>query len=112
MGSSAEPFALVVRFTVRPGSETAFDELVTSTTAAIRANEPGTLVYACHIVEGAPRDRIFYELYASKAAFEVHEEQGHTRHFLSAREPLLESTRVDFLALKDGKTPVGTTNVR
>jgi len=107
MGSSAEPFALVVRFTVRPGSETAFDELVASTTAAIRANEPGTLVYACHIVEDAPRDRIFYELYASKAAFQAHEEQSHTRHFLSAREPLLESTRVDFLGLKDGKTPVG-----
>lgn len=106
MGSSAEPFALVVRFTVRPGSEAAFDELVASTTAAIRANEPGTLVYACHAVEGAPRDRIFYELYASKSAFHAHEDQDHTRHFLSARGTLLEATRVDFLSLKDGKTPV------
>jgi quinol monooxygenase YgiN len=106
MGSSAEPFALVVRFTVRPGSETAFDELVASTTAAIRANEPGTLVYACHAVEGASRERIFYELYESKAAFQAHEDQEHTRHFLLAREALLESTLVDFLSLKDGKTPV------
>jgi quinol monooxygenase YgiN len=106
MGSSTEPFALVVRFTVRPGSEVAFDELVARTTAAIRVNEPGTLVYACHVVENAPRERIFYELYANKAAFRAHEDQDHTRYFLSAREPLLESTLVDFLALKGGKTPV------
>jgi quinol monooxygenase YgiN len=101
----AHPFALVVRFTVRTGSEAAFDELVAATTAGIRAGEPGTLVYACHRVEGSPRERIFYELYASEGAFQVHENQPHTRHFLAAREPLLESTVVDFLSLADGKTP-------
>ena len=35
----------------------------------------------------------------------MHEAQPHTRHFLAAREPLLESTVVDFLSLADGKTP-------
>lgn len=104
--SDGEPFALVVRFTVRPGSESVFDELVSDTTAGIRAHETGTLVYACHRVEGAPRERIFYELYANRAAFDAHETQPHTRHFLAAREALLESTKVDFLALADGKTPV------
>jgi quinol monooxygenase YgiN len=102
---SEPPFALVVRFTVRPGSETAFDELVSTTAAGILANEPGTLVYACHRVEGSQRERIFYELYASKAAFDAHELQPHTRHFLAAREALLESTVVDFLSLTGGKTP-------
>lgn len=101
----AHPFALVVRFTVRPGSETAFDDLVTATTAGIRASEPGTLIYACHRVENSPRERIFYELYANKAAFHSHESQPHTRHFLVARGPLLESIVVDFLSLVDGKTP-------
>jgi len=100
-----QPFALVVRFTVRPGSETAFDELVSTTAVGIRASEPGTLVYACHCVEGSPRERIFYELYANRAAFQAHETQPHTRHFLTAREPLLESTVVDFLSLVGGKTP-------
>ena len=99
------PFALVVRFTVRPGSEEAFDDLVSTTEVGIRASEPGTLVYACHRVDGAPRERIFYELYANKAAFEAHESQPHTRHFLAARDALLESTAVDFLALTGGKTP-------
>ena len=105
--SDGEPFGLVVRFTVRPGSEAAFDELVRVTTAGIRAHEARTLVYACHRVEGSPRERIFYELYANRAAFEAHEAQAHTRHFLTARESLLESTTVDFLSLADGKTPAG-----
>jgi quinol monooxygenase YgiN len=99
------PFALVVRFTVRPGSEADFDDLIARTTAAIRDREPGTLVYACHRVEGQPRQRIFYELYRDRAAFDMHEQQEHVRHFLAARAALLESTVVDFLTLADGKTP-------
>jgi quinol monooxygenase YgiN len=106
MTQTPAPFALVVRFTVRPGAESAFDELVTTTTAAIREREPGTLVYACHTVTDAPRQRIFYELYRDRAAFDAHEEQPHTRHFLAAREELLEAIEVNFLSLADGKTPV------
>ena len=99
------PFALVVRFTVRPGAESAFDDLVSRTAAAIRESEPGTLVYACHQVTDAPRQRIFYELYRDRAAFDTHENQPHVKHFLQAREALLESTEVDFMTLDDGKTP-------
>jgi quinol monooxygenase YgiN len=89
MTHTPAPFALVVRFTVQPGAENDFDELVTTTTAAIREREPGTLVYACHTVTNAPRQRMFYELYRDRAA----------------REELLEATEVDFLSLADGKTP-------
>jgi quinol monooxygenase YgiN len=106
MTQTPAPFALVVRFTVRPGAEDSFDELVTQTTAAIREREPGTLIYACHHVAEAPRQRIFYELYRDRAAFDAHEEQPHVKHFLTAREELLESTEVDFMTLTDGKTPV------
>jgi quinol monooxygenase YgiN len=105
MTKDTAPFALVVRFTVRPEAEADFDNLIARTTAAIRDREPGTLVYACHRVDGAPRQRIFYELYRDRAAFDEHERQDHVRHFLAAREPLLESHEVDFLTLADGKTP-------
>jgi quinol monooxygenase YgiN len=105
MSEDAKPFALVVRFTVRPGAEAQFDALVTETAAGIRHSEPGTLVYACHRVEGEPRQRIFYELYRDRAAFDAHEQSPHTRRFLDDREPLLESKAVDFLFLADGKTP-------
>jgi quinol monooxygenase YgiN len=107
MPADSAPFALVVRFTVLPGSEEAFDSLTAATTSAIRASEPGTLVYACHRVDQAPQQRIFYELYRDRAAFDAHENQPHVRHFLQAREALLEDVAVDFLTLADGKTPAG-----
>jgi quinol monooxygenase YgiN len=105
MTADTAPFALIVRFTVRPEAEAEFDELIARTTAEIRKREPGTLVYACHRVNGSPRQRIFYELYRDRAAFDEHERQEHVRHFLAAREAYLESTEVDFMALLDGKTP-------
>jgi quinol monooxygenase YgiN len=107
MPEDAEPFAQVVRFTVRPGSEAAFDALVAETAAGIREREPDTLVYACHLVEGQPRQRIFYELYRNRAAFERHESGQHVGRFLAERAALLESTEVVFLELQDGKTPPG-----
>jgi quinol monooxygenase YgiN len=112
MTEDTAPFALVVRFTVRPEAEVEFDDLIARTAAEIRDREPGTLVYACHRVDGAPRQRIFYELYRDRAAFDEHERQEHVRHFLAAREALLESTEVDFMALADGKTPAASQEAR
>jgi quinol monooxygenase YgiN len=106
MSQDATPFALVVRFTVRPGAEAKFDALVAKTAAGIRDHEPGTLVYACHTVQDQPRQRIFYELYQNRAAFDAHEQTPHTRQFLAERGELLEATEVDFLTVADGKTPV------
>src|SRR5690348_17334316 len=106
MSQDATPYALLVRFTVRAGAEAQFDALVAQTAEGIRAAEPGTLVYACHLVDRQPRQRIFYELYRDRAAFEAHEAAEHTRRFLTERDALLESTEVDFLSLTGGKTPV------
>ena len=99
----ATPFALVVRFTVRPEAEAQFDALVAETAAGIREREPGTLVYACHSVRGKPRQRIFYELYRDKAAFEAHGAAPHTRRYLAERDQYLADTVVDYLTLQAGK---------
>jgi quinol monooxygenase YgiN len=105
MSHSATPFAVVVRFTVRHGREAEFDDLVARTAAGVRSHEPRTLIYAWHHVEGAPRDRIFYGLWDDRASMLAHAGQPHMRQFQDAREPLLESTRADYLVLADGKTP-------
>ena len=100
-------FGLFVRFTCKDeAAAEAYDKLVAETLEGIKANEPGTLVYASHTVEGQPLQRIFYELYRDRAAFEAHEAAEHTRRFLTERDALLESTEVDFLSLTGGKTPV------
>ncbi|WP_131742126.1 putative quinol monooxygenase [Actinomadura roseirufa] len=97
-------FGLVVRFTCKDedGAD-AFDQLVAETVSKIKTEEPGTLVYAVHKVDGQPLQRMFYELYRDQAAFDAHEKQPHTRRFLSAREELLASTEVDRLDLQTGK---------
>jgi len=97
-------FGLSVRFTCKDtDSAQEFDKLVAETVTQIRQHEPGTLVYAVHTVEGQPLQRIFYELYRDRAAFDAHEEQPHTRRMLADREQFLASVEVDFLALQVGK---------
>jgi quinol monooxygenase YgiN len=106
MTDDATPFALVVRFTVRPEAEASFDDLTARTARLIRDREPGTLVYATHQVPDSPRVRVFYELYRDREAFGAHEEQDHVRAFLAEREPMLEATEVTFMGLMDGKVPL------
>ena len=97
-------FGLFVRFTCRDeASAEAYDRLVAETIEAIKANEPGTLVYATHREEGQPLQRIFYELYQDRSAFEAHEASPHTRRYLDEREQYLASTEVDWLTLQTGK---------
>ncbi|MEV0891432.1 antibiotic biosynthesis monooxygenase [Promicromonospora sp. NPDC050262] len=99
----AGQFGLSVRFTLKEGAAEAFDALVAETLAGIRASEPGTLVYVNHLVEGQPDQRIFYELYRDRAAFDEHERQPHTRKFLVGREALVDQVEVDWLTAVDGK---------
>ncbi|TLQ38754.1 putative quinol monooxygenase [Streptomyces marianii] len=95
-------FALTVRFTLRDAEAAQqFDELVARTATGIR-EEPGTLVYAVHEPVDEPLVRVFYELYADRAAFQAHEDQAHTKHFLAAREQYLANTEVMFLNELEG----------
>ncbi|MFF9768389.1 putative quinol monooxygenase [Streptomyces sp. NPDC014636] len=100
--------ALCVRFTLREGAGEPFDDLVRETTAAIRAHEPGTLVYACSEVEGAPELRVFFELYADHGAFEEHGRRPHIRHFLAECEKYTERTEIDRLRPYAGQYPAGS----
>ena len=96
-------FALVVRFDLLdPAAAERFDALVTDLLPQIAAAEPGTLSYVVHTVADAPLSRIFYECYTDREAFDEHERQPHTRHFLDSREVGLAATRVEFL------TPTGS----
>jgi len=93
-----------VRFTCKDqASADAYDRLVAETVEQIRAHEPGTLVYAVHTVKDRPLQRIFYELYADKEAFDAHGAAPHTRRYLAERDQYLASTEVDWLTLQAGK---------
>jgi quinol monooxygenase YgiN len=96
-------FGLYVRFTCKDdASAEAFDRLVAETVEGVRANEPGTLIYATHTMAGQPRQRVFYELYRDRAAFDAHEAMPHTRRFHDQREQYLTYTEVEWLTLQAG----------
>jgi quinol monooxygenase YgiN len=97
-------FALVVGFYLRDEvAAEGFDALVAETVPLIRDAEPGTLIYAVHQVKDAPLSRVFYELYASREAFDQHESNDHTKRFLAEREQYLTRFRVEFLGSPIGK---------
>jgi quinol monooxygenase YgiN len=103
MDEMDDTLGLVVRFTLRPGEAEAFDRLVRTTVDEIKTHEPDTLIYACHTVPAEPQQRIFYELYRNRAAFEAHEQQPHVKAFLAQREQYVANLEVDFLALATAK---------
>ncbi|QKV69902.1 antibiotic biosynthesis monooxygenase [Streptomyces harbinensis] len=98
-------FGLVVRFELHDHQAAAagFDDLVARTLPKIKQHEPGTLVYVVHTVPDEPRIRVFYELYADRAAFDAHEQQSHVIAFLSEREQYLSNVEVTFLEATDGQ---------
>ncbi len=101
-------FGLCVRFTCKDqASAELYDRLVAETIEAIKVHEPGTLVYASHLVHGQPLQRLFYELYRDEDAFHVHEAAPHTRRYLDERDQYLASTEVDWLTLQTGKGTSG-----
>jgi quinol monooxygenase YgiN len=77
--------ALVVRFELAPGAESAFDVLMAATCRGVAEREPGTLVYAVTRDAARPSLRTFLEVYVDDAALEAHEAQPHTRRFLESR---------------------------
>ncbi|MFP5069107.1 putative quinol monooxygenase [Pseudonocardia nantongensis] len=97
-------YGLIVRFDlVDENAARKFDALVARTGDGIREREPGTLLYTVNEVEGAPLSRVFYEVYADRAAFETHEETPHVKAFLAEREQYIANTRVEFLQPTSGK---------
>ncbi|WP_089100569.1 putative quinol monooxygenase [Streptomyces hyaluromycini] len=97
-------FGLFVRFTCKDeAAAAAFDDLVARTGEQIRANEPGTVIYTVHRVDGRPLERVFYELYRDKDAFEEHESKDYVQAFLSERNLYLSATEVDRLDFVSGK---------
>jgi quinol monooxygenase YgiN len=91
------PLALVVTHEVTAGHEEAFDALTARALEGIRSLEPGTLAYVVHTSAEHPRRRVFYELYADRAAFEAHETFPHMRTFLDERPAHIDSVEVQFL---------------
>jgi hypothetical protein len=60
-------------------------------------------VYVIHLVPNAPMQRIFYEIYRDRAAFDSHESQPYMMRFVADRRACVLATNVIELTLKYAK---------
>jgi quinol monooxygenase YgiN len=69
--------ALAVTWEAKPGEADAVANVLARMTAAVRASEPGTLLFRPH--RSPDNDHLFflYELFVDQAAFETHQKTPH-----------------------------------
>jgi quinol monooxygenase YgiN len=99
----ARPYGRIQIFTLLDDRFADFDRLAEETAEQVSAGEPDTLVYVIHLVPNAPMQRIFYEIYRDRAAFDSHESQPYMQRFVAERRSLVLATNVIELRLKYAK---------
>src|SRR5690349_3664684 len=99
----ARPYGRIQIFTLLDDRVADFDRLAEEMAERVGTGEPDTLVYAIHLVPNAPLQRIIYEVYRDRAAFDSHESQPYVQRFAAERRSLVLATNVIELRLKYAK---------
>jgi quinol monooxygenase YgiN len=99
----ARPYGRILIFTLLDDRVADFDRLAEETAEHVRTGEPDTLVYVIHLVPNAPMQRIFYEIYRDRVAFDSHESQPYMQRFVAERRTCVLATNVIELQLKYAK---------
>jgi quinol monooxygenase YgiN len=99
----SRPYGRIAIFTLLEDRVADFDRLAEQTAEEIRTAEPDTLVYVIHLVPNAPMQRIFYEIYRDRDAFDSHENQSYMQRFVAERRSCVLATNVIELRLKFAK---------
>jgi quinol monooxygenase YgiN len=102
-GSASPLYGLISIYTLLDTRAGEFDRIAEETVHAVRMHEPDTLMYISHHVPNAPMQRIFYEVYRDRAAFEEHQRQPHSERFLAHRRSCVLATNVIELDLRHAK---------
>ena len=97
------PYGRLSIFTLLEDKAVEFDRLAEHAAEGVRMAEPDTLVYVFHVVPNAPMQRIIYEIYRDREAFESHERQPHIQRFVADRKACVLATNIIDLRLKYAK---------
>ncbi len=101
--ASSRPYGRILIFTLLDNRVTDFDRFAEQAAEEVRTREPGTLVYVIHLVPNAAMQRIFYEIYRDREAFDHHERQPYMQRFVAERRSCVLATNVIELRLKYAK---------
>ena len=99
----SRPYGRILIFTLLEDRVADFDRSAEQAAEEVRTREPGTLVYVIHLVPNAPMQRIFYEIYRDREAFDSHERQPYMQRFVAERRSCVLATNVIELRLKYAK---------
>ncbi len=80
-----------------------FDRMTEQVVEQVRSLEPGTLVYIVHAVPTAPMQRILYEVYRDRAAYDEHMAQPYVAMYVAERRSMVLATNAIELGLQQAK---------
>jgi len=96
-------FGQITIYTVLDERIDDFDRMTERVVEQVRANEPGTLVYIAHAVPTAPMQRILYEVYQNRAAYDDHLQRPYVARFEAERRAMVLATNSIELGLQQAK---------
>jgi quinol monooxygenase YgiN len=99
----AELFGQIAIYTLLEDRVDEFDQLTARVVELVRSREPNTLVFIVHAVPSAPMQRILYEVYRDRPAYQWHTQQPYVRQFEADRRPYVLATNVIELGLQQAK---------
>jgi quinol monooxygenase YgiN len=102
-GSRADLFGQIAIYTLLEDRVQEFDQLSRRVVELVRASEQDTLVFIVHAVPSAPMQRILYEVYRDRGAYERHRKQPYVLQFEADRRPYVLATNVIELGLQQAK---------
>jgi quinol monooxygenase YgiN len=101
--AQANLFGQIAIYTLLEDRVDDFDRLTRRVVRQVRMQEPDTLVYIVHAVPSAPMQRILYEVYRDRAAYEMHKRQPYVINFEADRRPYVLATNIIELGLQQAK---------
>jgi quinol monooxygenase YgiN len=99
----AQLFGQIEIYTLLEDRVHEFDQLADRMVEQVRSREPDTLVFIVHAVPSAPMQRILYEVYRDRLAYDRHLQQPYVREFDADRRPYVLATNVIELGLQQAK---------
>jgi quinol monooxygenase YgiN len=96
----AELFGQIAIFTLLEDRVEEFDRLTQRVVEQVRSRESDTLVFIVHAVPSAPMQRILYEVYRDRTAYQRHTQQPHVQRFEADKRPYVLATNVIELGLQ------------
>jgi quinol monooxygenase YgiN len=96
-------YGQIAIYTLLEAGAAEFDRLADHVLEEVAVGEPDTLVYVVHGVPSAPLQRILYQVYRDRAAYDEHMRQPYVADFDARLRPLVLATNVIELGVRQAK---------